>query len=230
MSELKLLAATGEGKTVKEAGNKDPKWLEESIAKLRDFFLLVRLKNWVPALFKIRNMVSDIFSTSQADDPQFARLSSLLEAQDKKWDVQTLESLSELVVPVKQEIPQGFSPEQMLFLTILADSESLVLWLLNHKDTQEFNRLLEVCRPSTDEPRLISSIASLVHIRTVLMQTVYRKVKYAGLREFLTEFRDKVELEGAQSIMHLRNIQSSFEGLIDVFEKQTRSPGIKSCY
>jgi hypothetical protein len=34
----------------------------------------------------------------------------------------------------------------------------------------------------------------------------------------------------AQDLWHLQNIKASFEGLMEVFEKQTRSPGVKSCY
>ena len=32
------------------------------------------------------------------------------------------------------------------------------------------------------------------------------------------------------TVQHLENVQLSFDGLLEVFEKQTRSPGIKSCY
>ena len=32
------------------------------------------------------------------------------------------------------------------------------------------------------------------------------------------------------TIEHLENVQLSFEGLRDLFEKETRSPGIKACY
>lgn len=113
---------------------------------------------------------------------------------------------------------------------MLAECESLVNWLLDHNDTAEFNRLLEVCRPNTDEPRLLSSIASLVTIRTTLLPLFGRKEHYSGLEAFLAVFQTQVDLVGEQGYEHLRNLQSTFEGLIEVFEKQTRSPGIKSCY
>ena len=99
-----------------------------------------------------------------------------------------------------------------------------------HSDTGGFQRLLEVCRPCTDEPRLLSSIASLVRIRTILIDLIYPKQKYELLQNFLDSFQ-VVELdEKGSDLENIKNIQQSFEGLIEVFEKQTRSPGIKSCY
>jgi hypothetical protein len=37
-----------------------------------------------------------------------------------------------------------YTNAQMQFLTVLADCESLLKWLLSHKSTAEFNRLLQV--------------------------------------------------------------------------------------
>eukprot|EP01043_Picozoa_sp_COSAG02_P077436 COSAG02_NODE_16949_length_1041_cov_0.725053_1_plen_58_part_00 len=31
------------------------------------------------------------------------------------------------------------------------------------------------------------------------------------------------------SLQHLLNVQQSFDGLLELFEKETRSPGISSC-
>lgn len=85
-----------------------------------------------------------------------------------------------------------------------------------------------------------------MQIRTLLLQPLYSKPPFPSFSEFLVSFRDDVGVT-EDAINHLDNIQASFDGLIEVFEKnvsvscmllgrvidgaeQTRSPGIKSCY
>lgn len=225
VAELRLLARTGAG--APEAKD-DSSWIAASASKLKDFLLLTRLRKWLPALLTIREQVAPLFSLSQDDDPYYAKVAKLLDAHTKEWEQQTLDTVSSLVAPVKKEIGSEFSAGQLDFLATLTESKELVAWLLEHKDQGEFNRLLQVCRPSTDEPRMLSAIASLVQIRTLLLQPLYQAPPYDGLQEFLACYRD-VEVD-RDALSHLKNIQSSFEGLLDVFEKQTRSPGIKSCY
>jgi len=120
----------------------------------------------------------------------------------------------------------GFDAKQLSFLCSLSNADALVAWLLEKDSTDEFNRLLKVVRESTDEPRLLSSIASLVHVRTLLGEALYTKPPYGGLDEILSAF-GKLQIEEADTA-HLVNITANFEGLMDVFVKQTRSPGIKA--
>ena len=87
---------------------------------------------------------------------------------------------------------------------------------------------MQVCRPCTDEPRLLSSMASLVHIRTLLIDVIYPKQRYASLDQFVAAFA-QLQIT-ADTRDHITNIATSFEALLEVFEKQTRSAGVKSCY
>ena len=59
-----------------------------------------------------------------------------------------------------------------------------------------------------------------MNIRTLLLPVLYLKAPFPGLRDLLNCFRTEVELDGEQSSFNLQNIQSSFEGLLNVFEKQ----------
>ena len=223
--ELRLLALTGEGVPGSSVGE----WVAESSARLRDFLLLARLRFWLPALLKLRRLVGDLVTTPEHDDEYFEKTAALAERQEKEWKEQTLRSVTLLVEPLKGDILDHLTPLQLDFISSLTESEGLMKWLLEHHSTAEFNRLLQVCRPCTDEPRLLSSIASLVQIRTILIQILYTDGPYSNLIDFLHAFHRSVPVD-EDALAHLRNIQSSFEGLLDVFEKQTRSPGIKSCY
>ena len=100
---------------------------------------------------------------------------------------------------------------------------------MDHDDTDAFNSLLQLCRPRTDNPQLLKAIASLVQLRTVLLDMLYVNSPYFSLNELLLALRG-VDMARGTSIDHLKNVQSSFLGLRELFEKETRSPGIRSCY
>ena len=162
-------------------------------------------------------------------DAHHNTLQQLLQSQQQHWGHQSLGSLSALVAPIRAEVG-GFSIQKLNFLVLLSKSDAVVAWLLEHRDTGEFNQLLQVCRPSTDEPRILSSMASLTYVRTLLLQMLFSRPPYASLRDLLAYFREQVDIEGDTGLAHLANIQSSFQSLLDVFEKQTRSPGIKAFF
>ena len=71
-------------------------------------------------------------------------------------------------------------------------------------------------------------MASLVHIRTLLIDVIYPKQKYVSLEHFVAKFT-QLQIT-ADTRDHITNIATSFEALLEVFEKQTRSAGVKSCY
>ena len=85
---------------------------------------------------------------------------------------------------------------QLAFIAVLADhAAELVEWYLGHQSTDEFNRLLQVCRPCyTDEPRLLSAVASLVHVRTLLLGILYRKQQLTGLKELMVALQVRTRI------------------------------------
>jgi hypothetical protein len=159
---------------------------------------------------------------------------------------QTLGSIPNLVAGIR-EVFSEYSEDELDFLSCLGENPSLSTWFLEHKDQQEFNQMLNVVRPCTDEPRLLSAIASLVHIRMLLLDPLYSLPPYPDLTHLMKSFCKQLQSEnmktttatlssssgGAVSgspLWHLQNITSSFDALSEVFEKQTKSPSIKSLY
>jgi hypothetical protein len=63
-----------------------------------------------------------------------------------------------------------------------------------------------------------------------MIPTGYLKVRSPSPPPRVARSLELAGQENESSMWHLKNIVSSFEALMDVFEKQTRSPGIKSCY
>ena len=58
-------------------------------------------------------------------------------------------------------------------------------WLLEHDDTDAFNSLLQVCRPRTEDPLLLKAIASLVQVRTVMLDLLYLSPPYTVFGQML---------------------------------------------
>jgi MoxR-like ATPase len=108
----------------------------------------------------------------QADGAVGANVAVPAPVQAVRFD---LGSLNELLAPIRDEIRQLESngPEILEFMSLLGDCPQLVQWLLGHADTSEFNRLLQVCKSSTDDSRALKSLASIVHVRTLLLPILY---------------------------------------------------------
>ena len=176
VAELKYLATTGSG----EITSADEPWIEVSSSNLKDFLLLLRMRRWLPSLLRLRELVQSLLRSTQEKDSFYQQLHHLLDVHNRQWEKQTLRTVSDMVNPVKVELTHGFSTIQLNFLSTLAESPDLMKWLLEHSSTNEFNRLLQVCRPNTDEPRILSAIASLVQIRTLLLQPLYAKPPFDG--------------------------------------------------
>ena len=224
-AELKLLASTGEGQVSSAA---EPDWLAEVMQKLDDFLLSERLQRWIPAILAVRTMMDDLFKIKEDDDSSVVKVRTFYETVQQQWDQQVLGTLSTLVEPVK-EMFHRFSAGQLDFLASLADNEALMQWLLEHDDTDAFNSLLQVCRPRTEDPLLLKAIASLVQIRTLLLDLLYLAPPFNVFGQMLDSVL-KIDMARGATMQHLETAQNSFEGLIELFEKETRSPGIKSCY
>jgi hypothetical protein len=208
--------------------------VQTSFERIRDFLLLRRLCKWLPSIIALHDIVASLCSTAPENDTFRCVLVNSLQEIQSGWENQTLESIPGLVDGVKG-IFGMLSGEQLDFVSMLSSSPNLMNWLLARSSTEEFNRLLQVVRPCTDEPRLLSAIASLVHVRTLLLNPLYVSPPFLDLEQFLASFQhlDMGSAGSQQSdsaLWHVNNVISSFDALMDIFEKQTRSPGIKSCF
>lgn len=202
--------------------------LERSLFSIKDYHLLRKLRAWLPALIKLHEALGALFSTSLEDDIFRKTLQTTYHTISTKYDQLTLALIPQMVEALKGTFDR-YTIEQLDFLSMFSGCPDLIAWLLNQSSTEEFNRLLQVVRPCTDEPRMLSAIASLVHIRTMLISILYVTTPYGSFEVFLDAFGDGVELQGTadsgSALWHLNNIISTFDGLMEVFEKQTRSPG-----
>ena len=206
---------------------------EGTASKMEDYFLLRRLAKWLPSLLNVHSHLKDLCTAPLEEDELRAKLSAAHDEVQQNINLQTLGSIPTLVRGIRG-VFSSFSPEQLDLLSTLGESPALVEWLLAHSDQQEFNQMLNVVRPCTDEPRMLSAIASLVFIRTLLLEPLYSNPPYGNLLGLMGAFgaiklSERSDADG-DPLWHLTNIVGTFDALADVFEKQTKSPSIKSCY
>ena len=225
--EVELLSITGIGRVSED--QEDTGWIDTALEKLSEFLLLENLNRWIPSILHAHTLMESLCSVKVEDDTLVGKLTDVQSNVQEQWEEKSLATVSDLVAPIK-DLFSGFSNEQLDFFSKLQDSEPLLKWLLDHKDNDTFTSTLQVCRPCVDNELLLGAIASLVEVRTVMLNMLYLSPPYRSLEELLQSVRTVNMGRRRATIQHLENVQQSFEGLLEVFEKQTRSPGIKSCY
>ena len=207
--------------------------LESTLSKLQDYRLLRKLGRWLPSLLAAHEHLAGLCTSPLETDDFRSTMQAGLGLIKGSVDGANLGTVPALVEGVRG-IFASYSPNQLDFMAVLGDAPALIEWLLEHANQQEFNQMLNVVRPCTDEPRMLSAIASLVFVRTTLLEPLYSHPPYPDLRALLDGFfavKVLAQQDGEGSpLWHLNNIVSSFDALKDVFEKQTKSPSIKSCY
>ena len=225
-TEIRLLAATGHG-CVDEAGAKDD-WVPLVLSKISAFILCEGCQNWIPGISQVREMCADLFDTTAEDDESLKRLQAFVQTMSEAWATEHLSTVDAIFEPIRDACAWS-QTTRMDFFAALSQTDALVSWLLEHADTDAFNSLLQVCRPRTEDPLLLKAIASLVHVRTILLDLLYVDQPYVSLAHML-ERVGRIDMARGTSLQHLLNVQQSFDGLLELFEKETRSPGISSCY
>lgn len=142
------------------------------LVSIEDFILSMRLRRWIPALLHVRRSMGRLCELNEGDDAWMTQVGTFHDMLEADWDQQSLGSISGLVEPVRA-VFESFTPGHLDFFAQLSEDDDLVDWLLEHSDTSAFNRLLQVCRPRTDDPRLLKAIASLVEVRTLMIDMLY---------------------------------------------------------
>eukprot|EP00468_Gymnochlora_sp_CCMP2014_P001514 CAMPEP_0167741726 /NCGR_PEP_ID=MMETSP0110_2-20121227/1016_1 /TAXON_ID=629695 /ORGANISM="Gymnochlora sp., Strain CCMP2014" /LENGTH=5340 /DNA_ID=CAMNT_0007625809 /DNA_START=69 /DNA_END=16091 /DNA_ORIENTATION=- len=226
--ELLLLTSTGSG----GIGN-DVKWTESAITKLKDFSMLLHMKNSIPAILKLRKtMLLSLFTGDVRNDKLYGQLKDLDNQLKAEWSKKTLHSLTELVAPVKKNLGAQLTPNQLKFLTLFADknSETMVEWLLKQKNQAQFNQMKQFVNDSGGEANIVNAVASLVTLRTALLKLLYQAPPYQDLKGMMHIFRAEVDMgQGGELTSHLESVTQSFAALYRIIKGGKESAGIKAC-
>jgi hypothetical protein len=244
--ELQMLVATSSDlndmHSYFSASTQAPKIdLSQLSCTILDFLMLQQISRWIPLVIEVRKHLStavaeidtwdqgELVTTAFDDDELLQRLRAHEQKIALEWGHQKLATISLLVDPTR-DFFEGLSQRQLEFISMLGEKMGCVFlgWLLEHSSTEQFNRLMEVCRPNTDNKKTLNSIASLDSVRALLQPVLYQGPPYANFGSFCGAFQ-KVDVSD-QDLVDLKNILKNFTLLLDLFNNQTQSPGIKAIH
>jgi hypothetical protein len=188
--------------------------IDQVASSLNTFFRLERFSEIISALVVIRANMTPILDPASSDKFIRTIMAVQTQYQQPQWTFASISTLKQLF----DDSLERFSFQHLDFLAALSSSAPLIQWLVSAKDSQEFTRLLQVTRSSTDEPSISSAMASLVYVRTLLLRVIYPE-QPISLPELLDSL-SAVKLDGTAPQEHVNNLIYLFDGLLRVFEKQ----------
>eukprot|EP00397_Hematodinium_sp_SG-2012_P000023 GEMP01000023.1.p1 GENE.GEMP01000023.1~~GEMP01000023.1.p1 ORF type:complete len:4845 (-),score=1374.35 GEMP01000023.1:551-15064(-) len=197
-------------------------WRVEQVRELQ------RLKQFLPALLLIHRTLNELFVQEEGtSDPFVQELEQAVQAVSTSGlELKDLHSVISPLLPFSK----GVSQNQQKYLSTLTSCPALLMWLMKNHSTDKFNKLLSLVRPCTDDPRVLQALAALVQLRTSLSQLLYVKPPFATLRAFIHDYVETLGDLPSTELTNLEIVQSSFEGLLNLVERHTQSPGVKACY
>lgn len=217
-NELRIL----QGTAPKTQGQE---WVPHAETLTKDMRLAAKLQQWAPSILHIKHVLSEIFSACSLDCC-VKELQLVVKEYETMWD-RNLGCMVETVEPYRKTINILSEPMQDYTIAMAKHSESLT-WLLKHSCTEDFNRLITLCRPNTDDSVILAAIASLQQTRTFLASVLYEKTPYDSLQAFLLELsRLKMDESVHESLLA---VQKSFDPMLDLLTTHSRTPGVQAVY
>ncbi|CAK9044288.1 unnamed protein product [Durusdinium trenchii] len=215
--ELKLLESTAP---------KTKPWVAEAVELCRSMRLAAKLREWAPSMLHLRNhSLSELFKETPKDEC-VEKLNQVVCEYEHMW-TKTLGEMTASVNPYRETINTLSEAMQDYTITAAKHDKSLE-WLLQHSSTEDFNRLISLCTPNTDDPIILAAIASLKQMRTFLAEVLFTKPPYAGLKKFIEEL-SRLHVDAAEQ-QCLESVQTSFDPMLDLLTTHSRTPGVQACY
>jgi len=222
-SSVKLELERLESTTTSESG---APWAAQAFASAEAARLAAKLCHWAPAMQQLRNALAPIFKQDCAD-PCAEELKQMVSSfGDGNYLQYSFGGVLDAVGPFRATINKLSEPMQDYTLQLAKHEDSLT-WLLKNPSTEDFNRLISLCRPNTDNSVILAAIASLQQTRTFLAQALYGK-EYDGILAFLSELA--LLTMDSSTFEALVSVQKSFDPMLDLLTTHSRTPGVQACY
>lgn len=211
--------------TTKAGAATKGKWQAADTAKAMR--MAARLRDLGPAVLQIRQDLGDLFKTSFDEDPSVPEIKKLSEDSGKMWEI-PFGKATALVAPYKKTLSM-LTPRAEDFVLLVAKKTAPFCWLAKEATALEgFNGLIEVCRPNTDDPRVLGGIASMQQTRTLFADLLYSKPPYPNTKELLDAIG--ATAIGDTDLRAVENMQVNFDPLLELLTKKNRAPGVQACY
>jgi hypothetical protein len=216
--ELTLLEATAP---------KTGPWVPTAVERTKAMRLAAKLRAWAPSMLHIREVLEELFAPMKSKiDKTVQELKTVVAKSEKMWSM-TLGKMVDHVAPFRDTINKLTESAQDYVIATAKHDQSLK-WLLEHKKTEDFNRLVSLGQQNTDDPVILAALASLKQTRTFLAEVLYKNAQYKNLWAFLLELAT-LNVDHALH-MSLQLVQQSYEPMINLLTQQSRAPGVQACY
>lgn len=223
--ELEWIKVQRELQLLERTAPKSSTWVAKAEELAKAMRLATKLRELAPSLLHLQEVLVELFRPA-AEDACVAELKDVVKKSEHMWEM-PLGKMVDHVAPYRATI--SILPETTQDYTItMAKHEASLKWLLRHKSTPDFNRLISLCRPNTDDPLILASIASLTQTRTFLADVLYSKPPYANLSDFLKELAALVVDETVHG--SLTSVQAQYDPMVDLLTTHSRTPGVQACY
>jgi hypothetical protein len=220
--EISILAKTG-GFSRQAQGE----WVFERTRIVTDYKVLDGHRRRMKGLIGLTEIMKDLFVDDFKSGDLYKALVQCHETFEREWETQTLENTSAYIRPVSQ-IFDGFSDVQLDYLGELCSSDLLLAWFLEHTDTDDFNRLINIVKSNTDDVIALRAIAAMLSTRNLLSSLLYPENKFSSLKTFLNNFLG-LDISSSAVVSHLKTVNEQFSFLIKLFSEKTLSPGMQAC-
>jgi len=204
-------------------------WLDSAIKMTKAMRLAAKLRDWAPAMLHLRDLFGELFKSAADDSDECVKeLRTVVRQYEHMWTFE-LKAMIDQIAPFADTINTLKEPMQD-YIIKAAEHDASMEYLLSQKVLEEFNRLISLCRPNTDDAVVLSALAALGQTRTFLSDALYSKPPYKGLREFLKALSEKNESIDETVYSSLEAVQVHYKPLSDLLTTQSRTPGVQACY
>ncbi|MES1912642.1 MAG: hypothetical protein MHM6MM_004880, partial [Cercozoa sp. M6MM] len=195
------------------------------LRQLRAFAFVEKVQRWLPGLVQLRTSLGEEFFECSVDkDAYYQSMHAMQTSLLADYETHTLRTVHRVEQPLRKRLRVRMSPTHFDFLVSLAQAPEVTTWLALHTSTRDYNELLEVVRPCTEDPRLLAGLAALTNTRTLLLPLfVDGCMDLLSLLEQFAGFRVR-----SGELASLEAVAGCWHALLDVFTRQTRSPAVKA--
>jgi len=220
MADLLVLAKGGWESVRKELEFLECCHCEEHV---HAFYLLEKLRAWAPAVLVLRRVLQSSFEEEVADVAIDACY-DLLRSAERDTAGQRESPLSQAVRRLEPYLSlMGRHCEDVRdFVVLIASHPSSLQWIVEHRDTDDFNKKVTLARPNLTQPGMFTALASLQQLRTFLAGVLFPILPYPKLDVLLDGFGklniDRIVTDAVVTL------QSHFGSLAELLDTHTASP------
>eukprot|EP00761_Pharyngomonas_kirbyi_P011054 gb/GECH01011078.1/.p1 GENE.gb/GECH01011078.1/~~gb/GECH01011078.1/.p1 ORF type:complete len:2074 (+),score=438.52 gb/GECH01011078.1/:1-6222(+) len=205
-------------------------WVREISTLMQDFATAKRQKEYLPHFLTFVLHFNQVIDGSVDSDPSFQAVLNCQQVLSENWEEKQLKEAAQVISPVKA-LFQEFSDWTFELSSKIGHDhfESLIQWLIEHDNDDDFRDLIRVCRSNlTDDELLMNSFVAISELRQYLSPLLYPNRPFSSVSQFNQCLQSLSEKR--QELEHLDVLKRTFESVKSACRDGIRSPGAKAYF